>query len=442
MTAMAFDTLKLAKALRDKTHFPQEQAEGFADAIAEAIQTDLTAGLARKGWLEGQGESAFLADSAGGGDGMDALRMSSITYRIATGAQAARKVVTLQPLPGDAGPIEGDAGKVGGFSLHADVAADAHESAKLERLCRYTARPAISEQRLSLSPRGRVRYQLKTQWKNGTTHVKFEPIEFIAKLAALVPPPRARLTRFHGVFAPNAALRARLTPSGRGRRPAIDGAPADVDASTEHRTPGEHCRAMTWAQRLKRVFGIDVTTCIHCGGPVRIVASTEDPATIRAILVHFARRGALEFAHFAHLLLPRPARTAHRPLRPRDIPPATTPTAKPQPDPMRPRARPAGPCSARCWGSVGIGRAPRAWAALQGRKATRRRPILAQIRACATAAYPPDCPKRAFELPILRLTKTCVCRAARDERKVLNSRSYTVTSCGFTTVVLSKAPSS
>jgi hypothetical protein len=37
---------------------------------------------------------------------MDALRMSSITYRIATGAQAGRKVVTLQTLPGDAGLLE------------------------------------------------------------------------------------------------------------------------------------------------------------------------------------------------------------------------------------------------------------------------------------------------------------------------------------------------
>jgi len=56
------------------------------------------------------------------------------------------------------------------------------------------------------SPQGRVRYQLKTPWKNGTTHVDFEPVDFIAKLAALVPPPRVHLTRFHDVFAPNAKL--------------------------------------------------------------------------------------------------------------------------------------------------------------------------------------------------------------------------------------------
>lgn len=50
---------------------------------------------------------------------------------------------------------------------------------------------------------------------------------------------------------------------------------------------------MTWAQRLKRVFGIDVNTCIHCGGTVRIVASIEDPAVIRAILGNFEKHGAM-----------------------------------------------------------------------------------------------------------------------------------------------------
>ena len=47
---------------------------------------------------------------------------------------------------------------------------------------------------------------------------------------------------------------------------------------------------MTWAQRLKRVFGIDVSTCVHCGGAVRIVASIEEPTAIRAILAHFVKR--------------------------------------------------------------------------------------------------------------------------------------------------------
>jgi hypothetical protein len=228
---------------------------------------------------------------------MDALRMNSITYRIASGPQAGRKVVTLQTQPDDTRLLEGDAGKVGGFSLHAGVAAEAHESHKLEKLCRYITRPAISERQLSISPQGRVRYTLKTPWKNGTTHVEWDPVDFIAKLAALVPPPRARLTRFHGVFAPNAALRAQLTPSGRGRRHDAGAEPADASANDEPRSPEAKRHGMSWAQRLKRVFSIDVSACVHCGGSVRIVASIEEPAAIRAILGHFEKHGAREEAH-------------------------------------------------------------------------------------------------------------------------------------------------
>ena len=123
-------------------------------------------------------------------------------------------------------------------------------------------------------------------------------MDFIAKLAALVPPPRAHLPRFHGVFAPNANLRAQVTPSGRGKRPAGDAVPVDVSAHDDPRSPEQPRRAMSWAQRLKRVFSIDVTTCAHCGGAVRIVASIEDPKAIRAILAHFEKHGALEQAHY------------------------------------------------------------------------------------------------------------------------------------------------
>ena len=61
--------------------------------------------------------------------------------------------------------------------------------------------------------RGEIGYTLKTPYRDGTTHVIFEPLDFIARLAALVPPPRLNLTRFHGVFAPNSPHRARITPA-------------------------------------------------------------------------------------------------------------------------------------------------------------------------------------------------------------------------------------
>jgi len=108
--------------------------------------------------------------------------------------------------------------RTGGFSLHAGIAAKAHQREKLERLCRYIARPAVVTERLSLTRQGDIRVALKTPYRDGTTHVVFQPLDFIARLAALVPPPRVNLTRFHGLFAPNSHFRAQITPAGRGRR--------------------------------------------------------------------------------------------------------------------------------------------------------------------------------------------------------------------------------
>jgi hypothetical protein len=94
-------------------------------------------------------------------------------------------------------PVSSSVGEVAGFSLHAGVATRANARAKLERLCRSITRPAVSTQRLSMTRKGQVRYALKTPWRNGTTHVVFEPLDFISRLVALVPRPRVNLTRFH-----------------------------------------------------------------------------------------------------------------------------------------------------------------------------------------------------------------------------------------------------
>ena len=75
----------------------------------------------------------------------------------------------------------------------------------------------LIKQRLSLTNQGQVRYELKTPYRDGTTHVIFEPVDFIAKLAALAPKPRVNLTRFHGVFAPYSKRPALVTPAKRGK---------------------------------------------------------------------------------------------------------------------------------------------------------------------------------------------------------------------------------
>ena len=137
----------------------------------------------------------------------------------------------------------------------------------------------MSEQRLALPHNGKVRYQLKTPYRDGTTHVIFEPLDFIARLAALVPKPRVNLTRFHGVFAPNSQYRVTVTPTKRGK-----GKQA-LETGLEKTLTEKH-QSMTWAQRLKRVFNIDIETCKQCGGVIKVIASIEDPVVIEKNLSH------------------------------------------------------------------------------------------------------------------------------------------------------------
>ena len=105
----------------------------------------------------------------------------------------------------------------------------------------------------------------------------------ISRLVALIPKPRVNLTRFHGVFAPNSKHRAEVTPAKRGKV-------KKPQSPDEDQTPVECRAAMTWAKRLKRVFGIDIETCAECGGDVKIIACIEDPAVIQKILAHLDDR--------------------------------------------------------------------------------------------------------------------------------------------------------
>jgi hypothetical protein len=255
--------------------------------LTHTIAQRLARYLERQGLLEKDIEHSYLTMDSLDEDPMDQLRGHSITYRIAVGPQQGRKVFTLQTLPDERDAYETPgttAGNVAGFSLHAGVAAKANQRAKLERLCRYITRPAVSEKRLSLTNQGKVRYELKTPYRDGTTHVIFEPVDFIAKLAALVPKPRVNLTRFHGVFAPNSKHRVLVTPARRGK------GSQKVAEDQDEKTPAQRHVAMTWAQRLKRVFDIDVETCRICGGAAKVIACIEDPVVIQKILAHLEEK--------------------------------------------------------------------------------------------------------------------------------------------------------
>jgi hypothetical protein len=152
------------------------------------------------------------------------------------------------------------------------VSCEGRQRDKRERLFRYIARLGVVIPRLSLSSTGKVIYTLKTPYRDGTTQVAFDPVDFISRLAALVPKPRVNLTRYHGVLAPNHRWRGLVTPAKRGKG-------VKRITNTEVRSTAERHVAMSWAQRLKRVFNIDIEVCGRCGGSASVIARAP-PATL------------------------------------------------------------------------------------------------------------------------------------------------------------------
>ena len=115
--------------------------------------------LARRGVLVEEMGQTYLADSEDDAEEARMLRplqAAAVTYRIAFGPRAGKKVLTLrgamsredcarQPLCAD----------IECFSLHAAVRVEAHDRKRLEQLCRYITRPALSDERVQVNAAGR-----------------------------------------------------------------------------------------------------------------------------------------------------------------------------------------------------------------------------------------------------------------------------------------------
>jgi len=261
-------------------------AKSELEELVQLISQRVGRCLEHQGLLEQDSESAWLdLGPADDSDAMPHLLGSSVSYRIAVGPQQGRKafmIRTIRPLDRPDPGLERVA-KANGFSLHAGVSCEGHQKEKRERLFRYIARPAVAIPRLSLSSTGKVIYTLKTPYRDGTTQVALEPVDFIARLAALVPKPRVNLTRYHGVLAPNHRWRGLVTPAKRGKG-------AKRLPNKEVASPAERHAAMTWAQRLKRVFSVDIEVCGRCGGSLKVIACIEDQDIIDRILAHLREK--------------------------------------------------------------------------------------------------------------------------------------------------------
>ena len=266
---------------------------------------------------------------------MALLTAASLRTRIATGAHRGepwrRQGDRVEPREGKRSDTDPEASahvpQQGGMSLHADVAVPARDRRRLERLCRYVARPPLANDRLEERPDGTLALRLKTRWRDGTTHILMERSELIERLVPLIPTPRAHQVRYHGILAPGASQRDRIVPDeaveastdgttgGVGqsgaptaeepRRPAkaaglpngpsgrgtgLENPPDEGDSAGSKEEPScpsdprNRARRMRWAALLQRVFEVDALRCPRCGSTMRLIAAIEDPMVARKIL--------------------------------------------------------------------------------------------------------------------------------------------------------------
>ena len=167
-----------------------------------------------------------------------------------------------------------------GFSLHAATRIPAHDRDTLERLCRYINRPPFSGQSLTLDSAGKIRFQLRRAWRDGTTHLRFDPLTFISRLAALVPPPKFHQLTYHGVLAPGDSWRDEIVPAQRVTSQVAVGV-AQLSPKPKR---AQHRYLM--AQLMRRVFGLEVLRCPVCRRPRILMSVILDHSVIVRILSH------------------------------------------------------------------------------------------------------------------------------------------------------------
>ena len=196
----------------------------------------------------------------------------------------------------------------GGFSVNAGVCIEAHDRAALERLLRYCARPPFAMERLRKEGAALVYRCAKQRSEPGSDkrgakvdEPRLTPLELIARIAALVPPPRTHRHRYFGVLAPNSPLRAAVTALAQpAKQVAVQADPAATGEGAPGVTPLGHAISPTpepappkrspahylWAVLIARIYEVFPLLCPMCGGQMRLIAFITEGTQIRKILDH------------------------------------------------------------------------------------------------------------------------------------------------------------
>jgi len=218
---------------------------------------------------------------------LDALREDALPPD-ALAASQAESVSALRGKPPDAYEVKPLAAYHRGFSLHAGVHLHANNREGLAHLCGYGARPPLTHERLSALPDGRLTYRMKRRLGDGREMLILEPRELLRRLATLVPPPRAHLVRYHGVFGPASKWRQAIVP------PAPTRACVAAAHSKPQPAPGPELEnkprrapdtRVPWSELLLRVFRDDVLAC-PCGGRRKVIAFVHERPVIEKMLRH------------------------------------------------------------------------------------------------------------------------------------------------------------
>jgi hypothetical protein len=177
-----------------------------------------------------------------------------------------------------------------GMRLHAGTAVDGRDRKRLGRLCKYMLRPPFAQDSVRELADGRVKLVMKKPNRQGSTSVVMTPEKFLAKLVALVPPPRQHQVRYYGVFAARHRLRKKIVPRtvevGAAMQVPLFADVAGLRAFGEgDEAPWEKKPArIGWGKLLARVFAVDVTRCGACGGRMRVVEAVTDIDRISELL--------------------------------------------------------------------------------------------------------------------------------------------------------------